>query len=535
MMTMIDSASAVGFCTGVVGGCCSSVTIANYRPFSSSDDSTGVHSAFRRLSHASCLDVSWIRARRLIDGCSFTMRNSLHPRTRVRATEEYSSSASDPLESNGRQNYHPYEEIAESTSQDGGDARLTAAETTRTLIEVNTEATLMFSALINDEVHENIFLPELPYVTDEHGNWYSQFSAGALKLCGISSDIYFRVNNDEGILDTLVSENNFVQVIIGLDTAEMLSEMDLAGPTDIDFGIEEITEGDGDDIDDDDEDDDDDDDDEDEDDWVAILEDEEGESDSDEALGDWAKLETMRSSHPMYFASQLAEAASDLPMDCIDQPPAGLAIQGLLRPAFAEEHPLIEKHISGNKSCKDDQNQVGKIDKLEGIGMVNAHHHESASSKDGSVWADGLEKAERVRPGTSFFKLEMIKIELISSHGHQTAVDVNDFQKARPDAIAHSAAQIISRLKDGGEKITQALKSLCWRCKGIKVEEVTVVGVDSLGFDLRVCSGTQVQNLRFAFNTRATSEYSAERQLHDLLFPRVQQAQKWQQAHQKEC
>ncbi|XP_043717039.1 uncharacterized protein At3g49140-like isoform X2 [Telopea speciosissima] len=451
------------------------------------------------------------RGRRLIDGFSFTTRNYLLSQSRVRATEGYRSSASDPLEHNRKSHYHPLEDIAESTSQDGGDTRLTPAETTRTIIEVNTKATLMFSALINNEVHENIFWPELPYVTDEHGN------------------IYFRVSNDEDIMQTLTSENNFVQVIIGLDNMEMLSEMDLSGPADIDFGIEEITE----------EDDEDDDEDEDdyEKDWVAILEDDEDESDSDETLGDWANLETLRSSHPMYFAKKLAEAASYLPMNGIDQPPAGLAIQGLLRPSFVEEHPLIQKHMSVHEPCKDDQNQVGKFleDKLEGIGMLNGHHHESASSKDGSIWAEGLDKAESVRPGTSFYKLEMIKIQLILSHGHQTIVEVNDFRKARPDAIAHSAAKIISRLKAGGEKITQALKSLCWRCKGIKVEEVILVGVDSLGFDLRVCSGTQVQTLRFTFNTRAISEYSAEKQLNDLLFPRVHQTQKWQQAHQKEC
>ncbi|KAM2730730.1 hypothetical protein EV1_001953 [Malus domestica] len=57
----------------------------------------------------------------------------------------------------------------------------------------------------------------------------------------------------------------------------------------------------------------------------------------------------------------------------------------------------------------------------------------------------------------------------------------------------------------------------------IILQEAVLIGVDSLGFDLRVCSGTQVQTLRFALNTRATSEYSAERQLNDLLFPRMQQ------------
>lgn len=28
----------------------------------------------------------------------------------------------------------------------------------------------MISSLMDDEVHENVILPELPYVTDEHGS-----------------------------------------------------------------------------------------------------------------------------------------------------------------------------------------------------------------------------------------------------------------------------------------------------------------------------------------------------------------------------
>ncbi|KAF9617761.1 hypothetical protein IFM89_039432 [Coptis chinensis] len=116
-----------------------------------------------------------------------------------------------------------------------------------------------------------------------------------------------------------------------------------------------------------------------------------------------------------------------------------------------------------------------------------------------------------------------------------TFVELNDFQKAQPDAIAHSAPKIISRLKAGGDKTIQALKSLCWRVKSIQVEEAILIGVDTLGFDLRVCSGKQVQNLRFAFIAKANSEYSAERQLHDLIFPRIHhKPQKRQEAHSKE-
>lgn len=327
------------------------------------------------------------------------------------------------------------------------------------------------------------------------------------------------------------------QVIIGLDTSEMLNEMELTGPAEIDFGIEEIEDEDSDLDYEDDENDDDDDDEDDEQDWVAILEDEEDQEDSDEAVGDWAKLETMRSSHPMFFAKTMAEVASGDPVDWMNQPPAGIAIQGLLRPALIEEQSVIQKHISSHQSSNANVNQVEKNseDKAEDLEKINGHGQESGSSRDNSIQAEDIEKDYNMMNGFSFYKLEMIKILLISAHGLQAVVDLEDFRNAQPDAIAHSASKIISRLKAGGEKTTQALKSLCWRCKGIQVEEATLIGVDTLGFDLRVCSGRQVQTLRFTFNTRATSEYSAERQLNDLLFPRIhQKTQKKKQAQQKE-
>ncbi|OVA16952.1 hypothetical protein BVC80_737g27 [Macleaya cordata] len=514
-MMMIESSLAVGFRTSATTVGCSSF-VTNYRPWWSSDDTSGVHFSSRRLSQAgSLLDVPWNRLPRLIDSCSFTTRTNLI-KNRVRTAASSAADNSSSVGWNGEPNYHPFEEIGESIISNE-DAKLTAAETCRTLIEVNSKATLMFSGLIDDQVHENIFWPDLPYLTDEHGN------------------IYFEVNEDEDILKTLTSENNYVQVIIGLDTKEMLSEMEL-GPSEIDFGIDEIV----------DEDSEDDDDDEGEgnddadydDDWVSILEEDEDEMDSDETLGDWAKLETMRSSHPMYFAKKMAEVAADVPMDWMDQPSAGLAIQGLLRPAFFEENSVIRKQIPDNKSGNDDTKQVGTVEGEPKDININGQQHKSsfrASSEDGSIQAEQSKKDENLRTGTSFYMLEMVKIQLVSAHGNQTVVEVKDFRKARPDAIAHSAAKIMSRLKAGGEKTTQALKSLCWRVKGIQVEEATVIGVDSLGFDLRVCSGTQVQTLRFAFNARATSEYSAERQFHDLMFPRSNQTlQKRQEAGQKE-
>uniref|UniRef100_A0A2N9IS07 Uncharacterized protein n=1 Tax=Fagus sylvatica TaxID=28930 RepID=A0A2N9IS07_FAGSY len=457
-MMMIESAMAVRFPAGA--NVCSSTAIPYCRSMWSSEDVNGVHVTSYRLSHPGGFDVPWNRVRRLKGG-SMTQRNALIKSNRIRASAEHLGSASDPKKQNGRSHYHPSEEIAEPTLENCGDATLTAAEATRTIIEVNSKATLMFSSLIDDEVHENIILPELPYVTDEHGN------------------IYFQVNNGEDtVFQSLTSENNFVQVIIGLDTVEMLNEMELSGPSEIDFGIEEIEDEDSDDENDEDDEDTVEDDDYDTD-WVAVLDDEDDQDDSDETLADWAKLETMRSSHPMYFAGKLAEVASDDPIDWMEQPPASLAIQGLLRPAFIEEQSFIQKRLSDHQSSNADINQVGKIeeDKPEDLGMINGYRDESGSSEDGSIRAEEPEKDEIPVNGTSFYRLEMIRIQLFSSHGHPTVVEVEDFMKAQPDAIAHSAAKIISRLKAGGEKTIQALKSLCWRCKGIQVEIITLIAI----------------------------------------------------------
>ncbi|KAG7981422.1 hypothetical protein I3843_05G233400 [Carya illinoinensis] len=521
MMTMmIESAMAVRFPAG--SNVLSSTAFPYCRSMWSSEDVHGTHVNSCRLSHSCGFNVPWNRTQRL-EGMPLRTRNSL-VKNRIQASVEKLDSAWDPKKQNGRSQYHPSEEIADSTSENSDDAKLTAAETARTIIEVNSKATLMFSSLINDEVHENIILPDLPCVTDEHGN------------------IYFQVNNSDNVFQSLSSENNFVQVIIGLDTMEILSEMELEGPSEIDFGIEEIEDEDSDVEDDDNEEDaEEEDNDEDDDydtDWVAVLEDEDGEDDSDETLADWAKLETMRSSHPMHFAKKLAEVASDAPIDWMDQPSASLAIQGLLRPAFIEEQSIIQKNLSDHQSSNADINQVEKNlgDKIEDLGMINGHRRESGSSEDSSVWADETEKDEISVNGTSFYRLEMIRIQLFSSYGHPTVVEVEDFVNAQPDAIAHSAAKIISRVKAGGDKTVLALKSLCWRCKGIQVEEAALIGVDSLGFDLKVCSGTQVQTLRFAFNSQATSEYSADRQLNDLLFPRIhQKPQQMKKSHQNEC
>ena len=66
-------------------------------------------------------------------GTPFTRRNKL-VKNRIRASAEHLGSAQDPIKKNVKSSYHPFEEIAQ--PEHGGDARPTAAETSRTIIEV---------------------------------------------------------------------------------------------------------------------------------------------------------------------------------------------------------------------------------------------------------------------------------------------------------------------------------------------------------------------------------------------------------------
>lgn len=78
----------------------------------------------------------------------------------------------------------------------------------------------------------------------------------------------------------------------------------------------------------------------------------------------------------------------------------------------------------------------------------------------------------------------------------QASIEVEDFSRSRPDAIAHSAAKIIARVKSGGDKTTQALKSLCWRCKGIQVEVMLLL------FSLNIVQSSRCFQMKTILCTR---------------------------------
>lgn len=102
----------------------------------------------------------------------------------------------------------------------------------------------------------------------------------------------------------------------------------------------------------------------------------------------------------------------------MEQPPACVVIQGVLRPAFVEEHSPIQKHLSANQSSTTEISKVTQ-NKEESTGAINGHEHNIESSEDNaSQQVENSGNSDIPIDETSFYRLEMVKIQVFSAHGH---------------------------------------------------------------------------------------------------------------------
>ncbi|XP_066307689.1 uncharacterized protein At3g49140-like isoform X2 [Miscanthus floridulus] len=216
-------------------------------------------------------------------------------------------------------------------------------------------------------------------------------------------------------------------------------------------------------------------------------------------LIEWGMPATMRAIHPIYFAKCLTKAIHNNNGEKMDSPSNGLSIVGYLRPAFIEEESYLRSLFHGE--CNSDGY--------------------SSDRKDGDKSRFDFNDAE-TSTDSMIYKLEIMTIELFSMYGKQFMIDPQDFQDSEPDILANSASAIIERIKENSDQCAMALRSLCRRKKGLTVEEASLIGVDSLGIDVRAFCGLEARTVRFSFNAQALSERSAEKKIRRMLFPRYQ-------------
>ncbi|KAI3470121.1 hypothetical protein Pfo_026784 [Paulownia fortunei] len=358
--------------------------------------------------------------------------------------------------------YHPLEEV-----RDHGrvcDTMLTSAEIARTAVEANNRALLIFPGIVHCEPHGQISWAEFQYVIDDFG------------------DIFFEVYDGQNILQDHGASNP-VTALIGMDISQYESrKMDLHDDNifDIDAGGD-VFFGD---------------------DYFEV----EDPSKTDIWV-DWGMPENSTWTHPVYFAKCLTKAIDVEHAKMMDHPSNGVVVWGFLNPIFIDEEIYLRRFFNDEESdgytsdCKD-----GDIVSF-------------SSRDDGSCGR------------STIYRLEITKIELFSVYGVQPQFRTRsyfllrslavqkDFQYAEPDVLVHSIPSILKRCGETGTRCNVALKALCKK-KGLHVEGANLIGVDSLGMDVRVSSGTEVRTHRFSFKVRANSECAADKQIQQLLFPR---------------
>ncbi|TKY57168.1 hypothetical protein E2542_SST21614 [Spatholobus suberectus] len=289
-------------------------------------------------------------------------------------------------------------------------------------------------------------------------------------------DIYFEISDDANILAD-PGPNNPVNALIGMDipiydnNRRIASEYDIFnnGNSDDEFTFD--------------------------DDDIEVSEMEEfnipvnsGESD------------TTNSVHPIYFSKCLTKAVKN--MECVkrmNHPSNGVSIIGLLTPAYGEEKSYIRM----------------------------MYHTEDGDVYWKDFYSDSIN--DQRDPSSTLYRFEILKIELHSMYGYQSEISVLEFQDAEPDILAHSSSEIVERFN---RFCDDAIKALCKK-KGLDAEGAYLVGVDSLGVDVRVLSGAEVKTHRFPFKVQADTVNAAEKQIWQLLFPRSRRKKnmkKWRSA-----
>lgn len=393
---------------------------------------------------------------------------------KVSVASDYSDSVPNSSNYLGTRGYHPLEEV-----KDNGRSRekmLTEAEIARTTVEANGSALLLFPGMVHCEPHRHISWAEFQYVIDDYG------------------DIFFEIFDNENILEDR-GANNPVNALIGMDlpiygknkreTDHYIDSVDYGSNDNISFEDNHDNELTGD---------------------IEVS----------STLMDWGMPETLRHVHPMYFAKRLTKVVNSKYGKKMDYPSNGLSIVGCLRPAYIDEVSYLRNLLHGEDSdgyMSDWKGEAGESEKVEEQ-VASAYN-----LIDGEIM-NFNPKRYGGNTNSTLYKLEIMKIELFSVYGDQSTINLQDFQDAEPDVLVHSAPAIIEHFSEYGMKCDVALKALCRKKKGLNVEGANLIGVDSLGMDVRAFSGVEARTLRFSFNARAISENSAEKKIRRMLFPR---------------
>ncbi|KAL6614002.1 hypothetical protein ACP70R_036272 [Stipagrostis hirtigluma subsp. patula] len=470
--------------------------------------------------------LSWIKTpidtRRFHDFSSLRCRNpfqSMQPcwsatgqdssLSKVRVAADYDS-VPDSKYTRDR-GYHPLEEVKERPKKK--DLFLTDVETARTVVEANSKGLLVFPARVHNEPHGHVAWSEFQYVVDDYGDIFIVVpdSENILEDDAANNPVWHcsSMMNSTSLIPCLLHFLTSTTVLIGID-GPIIGESSV-----VISDFSDYMDGEN---------------------LMDIPDEQDSKIDTEitDVLIEWGMPATMRAIHPIYFAKCVTkklgshitcpfaiQAVHDNHGEKMDSPSNGVSIVGYLRPAFIEEESYLRTLFHGECNCDGHSSDWKDEYKRETRAVSGTSRLIASEYSD-----DGKSKFDFSDAETStdsmIYKLEIMTVELFSIYGKQSMIDPQDFQDAEPDILANSASAIIERIKENSDQCAIALRSLCRRKKSLNVEEATLIGVDSLGIDVRTFSGLEARTVRFSFNAQALSERSAEKKIRRMLFPRYQ-------------
>ncbi|KAL5126464.1 Uncharacterized protein HKD37_14G039077 [Glycine soja] len=371
--------------------------------------------------------------------------------SKVNVAADYSDSIPDSSDQMDEQGYHPLEELK--GSNDIQPARLSPAEIAKTTVEANKSALLVFPGMVHCEPHDQISWAEFQYHIDDVGDIYFEISddANLLADCGANNPVVVKIlrtpkcfasGNHVMGLSVKPLCTIFLNALIGMDIPIYDNNRRTASEYDIfNNGSDDEFKFDDDDI-------------------------EVSEMEEFNIPVNWGQSDTTKSVHPIYFSKCLAKAINNMEyVKRMNHPSNGVSIIGFLRPVYGEEKSYLRW----------------------------MYHTE-----DGDVYISDW----RGYLLYAFYIILSCHVAFLKKKKHvkedRSEISVLDFQDAEPDILAHSSSEILERFN---QFCDDEIKALCKK-KGLYGEGAYLVGVDSLGVDVRVLSGAEVKTHRFPFKVQ---------------------------------
>ena len=101
-----------------------------------------------------------------------------------------------------------------------------------------------------------------------------------------------------------------------------------------------------------------------------------------------------------------------------------------------------------------------------------------------------------------FWRLDVRDVYFVGGFAAMDWVDASTYATARPDPLADAAGGIVSHMnRDHADALIAYARAFA----GVEADEATMVGVDRLGFKLRVTQGDRRHSVRIAFPREVTT------------------------------